>query len=354
MLDRIQAGRRRVLGIRRQTPELDDTRHFPVVRRSAAGERARHQRRRGRVAGHHPARRFFQHLVRLHLQVLGDLVHHEVAPVDVIGIGKNRAEAGRLDLLPGCEASIPAEVDGVQSPIFRLHPVLKPSRRVAAETELRRVQEPHRGPVDDVRLAPEVPAVKRTVASRLPRQRREEIQDALPHLRVIEAEAGRSLRLHYIAAVGDEFAVRIPHADPVGSRIDVDLDDCPQAGFIRQLEHLAELPQIILIGGWLGRGPVHPGLHGVEPKVLDLFQILPPDLTVPLGIGLEHRRTSLAAAIPHSERKEGILTLAARLFFREIGGRSRRGYGERQEQGEGADNTEPQGGWSEHDTSPAK
>ena len=191
------------------------------------------------------------------------------------------------------------------------------------------------------------------MASRLPRQRREEIQDALPHLRVIEAEAGRSLRLHYIAAVGDEFAVRIPHADPVGSRIDVDLDDCPQAGFIRQLEHLAELPQIILIGGWLGRGPVHPSLHGVEPKVLDLFQILPPDLTVPLGIGLEHRRTSLAAAIPHSERKEGILTLAARLFFREIGGRSRRGNGERQEQGEGADNTEPQGGWSEHDTSPA-
>ena len=165
------------------------------------------------------------------------------------------------------------------------------------------------GPVDDVGLAPEVPAVEGGLAFERPRGGLEEAEDLLLDAVVVEAEAGRGLRLDGDAVRGHELGVGVTDADPVGRRVDVNLDDDPQARLPGQVGEELEAREIVLPFALFAGRPLDPRPDGVEAEPLDLVDVLLPGLPRLRRHRLEHGRPGLAARVPdrHGEKALGLV-----------------------------------------------
>ena len=161
-------------------------------------------------------------------QVLGQLVGDELLPVDVVRERQDRPVAGRLDLVPRLDRPVPGLVQGLDGPVLLLQPLPEAGlgRMAVAELDVAEVADViDLGPVDDVGLAPEVPAVEGGLVLDRLRRLGEEPEDLLPDAVVVEAEPGRRLGLDGDAVRGDELGVGILRLDPVGGGVDVDLED---------------------------------------------------------------------------------------------------------------------------------
>src|SRR5438552_11797263 len=124
---------------------------------------------------------------------------------------------------------------------------------------------------------------------------------------MIETVAGSGVGGHHFAADGDEVRVWKLLADPIGGRVDVDLNDQLQSDLLRQIGELVEVVEAILPRTRLGAGPVDPGSDAVESEGFDLAEIVAPGVAMRLRIGIEHRRTHLPTAVPHRHRKDVLL-----------------------------------------------
>ena len=150
-----------VLRIERCAPVIDGARRLPIVRISVAIERAGEKIRRGGVARRHRVRQHRLHTLIPRAQILGHLLRDEEAPVDVVRVRQDRAQAVRLHVVPRFESAIPRAVEGIERAVLVLQPFSKTGDGVRAEAKLRVPHVRRFGPVDDVRLAPEIPSQKR-------------------------------------------------------------------------------------------------------------------------------------------------------------------------------------------------
>src|SRR6202022_624223 len=75
-----------------------------------------------------------------------------------VRVRQDRAQSIRLDLIPRFETPIPRAVERVERTVLVLQPSAKARDAIRTETKLRTAHVRRLGPVDDVRLAPQVPS----------------------------------------------------------------------------------------------------------------------------------------------------------------------------------------------------
>src|SRR3954470_5600676 len=95
------------------------------------------------------------------LKIAGDFGADEIPPVEVITVRKDGAAAWRFHLLPTFEVAIPRGIQRREGAIALFEPLAKAGLRVGAEAEFRIGEVRELGPVNNVRLAPHIPAVQR-------------------------------------------------------------------------------------------------------------------------------------------------------------------------------------------------
>src|SRR2546422_410434 len=98
--------------------------------------------------------------------------------------------------------------------------------------------------------------------------------------------------------------IRVFFADPVGSRIRIDLNDDLQTNLFSQSRQNIDRIEIKLSLLRLGRRPIHPAADGIESQPPDLFEISSPDLALSFRIRDQHWSPGLPTAIPDSHGKE--------------------------------------------------
>ena len=301
---RVAIDKRRVLRIKRGPVEVHLSGHRPVVGLSLPVVRRREQSDPCRMARDDRRRRhLFDCLVAV-VQVLAELVGDERLPVDVVGVGEDRAHAAWLDLVPVAEPPVPRLIEFLERAVLHLKPATEAANRVRAKAELG-VRDPRRVcPVDDVRLAPQVPPEKGRTAPRAHGQRRIEGVVCRAHARVIATVARRRLGTNRLPVRRDEQGIRELLAHPLRRRIHVDLQDQLEPLLFGKLQQHVERLEAVLTFDRLARSPVDPGPHRVEAEGLDLPDVFSPDLLFRSRMALDHRRACLAAAVPDGDGEE--------------------------------------------------
>ena len=300
-----------VFGVDGDAVVVDRSRHLAIVG-SPAPDGFAEQAGDGRVAGDNTPRHHRLPRPRFHLQVLGQLVGDVVFPIDIIGVGQDRPEARRVDLVPAQEGTVPGPVEAVEGPVFHLEPIAEPRLGRVAVAELEKLLVPEMinlRPVDDVGLAPEVPSQKRRAILDDLGRLGEEPEDLFPDLEVVETKPGGRLGLDGQAVRGDELGVRIFPPYPVGSRVDIDLDDDSKADLPGPVDDGAQGAEIVPVLLRLAVRSLDPRADGVEAQTFDLFQVLFPQAGRFGRHFFEHRSPGLPSGIPDRDREELILSL---------------------------------------------
>ena len=127
----------RVLRIERRAVEIHLPRHRPVVGLAFPVVRRRKQADARRVAGDDRVGSDALHRVVAVAQVFAQLVGDERLPVDVVGVGEDRAQAARLDLIPRRNLRYQASFSCVDRAVLLLQPRAEARHGVRAEAELR-------------------------------------------------------------------------------------------------------------------------------------------------------------------------------------------------------------------------
>jgi len=153
-------------------------------------------------------------------------------------------------------------------------------------------------------LAPQIPAQEGGTLAGAPGQRRVEIEDGLAHAGMVRTVAGCGLRVHDLAAGGDETGSGEFPANPVRRGVHVDLDDDLQAFSGGQFEQHVDGVEAVLLFGRLPAGPVDPAPDRVEAQAADLAEVPLPGFPLGVGVGFEHGCAGLAPAVPDGHGEE--------------------------------------------------
>src|SRR5216117_874753 len=152
-------------------------------------------------------------------EIVGQAVGDERFPVEIVRVAQDRTEARRFDIGPGRELAVPGAVERGERAILAPKPRAKRRLRRPAVAELRVRDVIDLGPIDDVRLTPEIPAVETRIARRDARHGGVEIIHELPDFRIVGTESWRYLRRDRDAALRDEAGIGIRFTDPVRGRV---------------------------------------------------------------------------------------------------------------------------------------
>src|SRR5881628_4191663 len=137
-------------------------------------------------------------------EIVGQAVGDERFPVEIVRVAQDRTEARRFDIGPGGELAVPGAVDRGERAILAPKPRAKRRLRRPAITKLRVRDVIDLGPIDDVRLTPEIPAIEARITRRDTRDGGVEGVDEPADFGVVGAEAGRDLRRNRHAALRHE------------------------------------------------------------------------------------------------------------------------------------------------------
>src|SRR6266568_59412 len=258
--------------------------------------------------------------VHARFQVACQLVANESAPIEVVRVRKYGREAGRDNLIPGVKVAVPRSVQRIERLILPLQPLAKPGLSVLAITKLGIREEGKFRPVDDVRLAPDVPAIESRRAIRIARKLLEKPDNLPAHARMVYAESRCGLRIDDRATPIHEPAIGEFEADPVGSGVEIDLNNDAKAPLLRQAQEEVKIRKRKLTGLWFRSRPVNPRLDRIEAGHFDGVKILAPSLGAGRIHGFQHRRPSFAATVPDSHGIKGAVVLRDIL---KLGSRSR-------------------------------
>src|SRR5436309_10705936 len=99
-------------------------------------------------------------------EIVGQAVGDKRFPVEIVRVAQDRTEARRFDIGPGRELAVPGAVERGERAILAPKPRAKRRLRRPAVAELRVRDVIDLGPIDDVRLTPEIPAVETRIARR--------------------------------------------------------------------------------------------------------------------------------------------------------------------------------------------
>src|SRR5216117_497470 len=124
-------------------------------------------------------------------EIARETIGDECLPVEIVRVAQDRTEARRFDIGPGRELAVPGAVERGERAILAPKPRAKRRLRRPAVAELRVRDVIDLGPIDDVRLTPEIPAVETRIARRDTRDGGVEGVDEPANFGVVGAESGR-------------------------------------------------------------------------------------------------------------------------------------------------------------------
>src|SRR5215475_1762414 len=159
------------------------------------------------------------------LQVFGQFVAVVNAPIHEIGVGENSSVSRRLRLAPLSERPVPGFIKVVECAVLQLQPFAKPGYAAWAIAEHRFGLVSNSRPVKCSRLAPQIPSVKCSAPHGVARDFLKESQDRFANSGMIEAVSRSCLPGNRLAILSAVTPIRILLSYPLGSRIDIDLND---------------------------------------------------------------------------------------------------------------------------------
>src|SRR5215813_5379011 len=159
------------------------------------------------------------------LQVLGQFVAVVNPPIHEVGVGENSSISWRLRLAPLSERPVPGFIKVVECAVLHLQPFAKPGYAAWAIAEHRFGLVSNSRPVKCSRLAPQIPSVKCSAHNSVAGDFLKESYDRLANAGMVEAVSRSCLRGNRLAILSAVMPIRILLSYPLGSRIDVDLND---------------------------------------------------------------------------------------------------------------------------------